>query len=248
MAKHQEGELPPGHMLLEKFVKKNPLITDDVLCTGRATPKMTDIGRRILSSGHHDVIKSYYQNLDLGDFELDDLVVSDERKLYIRTRAHAFTSIENKDKVCSVLLALRRLHRHLLIPFFSLNGNYALFVRHLSKFVRSPPRQIYESEPTFRKFLEVLYHHCSFAELMDVHYLIIGLSTGYNSLGSFDQEICRAYINTVPQHIDLPNGWSWLAVARGCPILTEVLGHNLRSLLRRRGNRERETIEIWLQC
>ena len=164
---HQDGELPHGHILLEQFAKDHPLITDDLLCTGRTCPKMTDLGRRILSSAHQDVIESYYHNLHFGgNFLVSDLVVSEERRLYIRTRASAFSSTENK--VRGVLLTLRRLHRHLL-PFFLWDRKYALFVSHLSKLVKSPPRQIYVSEHAFKKFLEVLYHRFSFAEHMDVH-------------------------------------------------------------------------------
>ena len=138
IAMHQDGELPPGHILFEQFAKDHPLITDGLLCTGRTCPKMTDLGRRILSSAHQDVIEWYYQNLHLGgNFLVSDLVVSEERKLYIRTRASAFSSTENK--VRGVLLTLRRLHRHLL-PFFLWDRKYALFVSHLSKFVKSPPR------------------------------------------------------------------------------------------------------------
>jgi len=50
--------------------------------------------------------------------------------------------------------------------------------------MKSPPRQIYVSEPAFKKFIEAMYHHFSFVEHMDVHNLIIGLATSYNSLGS----------------------------------------------------------------
>lgn len=221
---HQVGELPPGHLLFKDFAKDNALVRDDILWTGRACPELTEIGRCIISSAHQNVIQACYWNQNFGwQFLLSDLAVSEDTKLYIRTKPCAFSSTQ--DKALFVLRTLHRLHRFLL-PFFKCSGKPALFVEHLAMFVKYAPSEIYNSEPVFMKFLEVLYHHFSFAHVMDVHNLIIGIATGYTSLGSEDQEVCRIYINNVPRHINLPFDWTWSAIAQESPLLRKVLDHN----------------------